>query len=316
MRMRMTLAVAAALLPQAAPPSTPRDTEIYLATLTRAEGRIVLGQPVDISNNPGYDNQPSFTPEGSAILFTSVRGERKPDPANPAASGSDIYRYDLASARVSQLTRTPESEYSPIVMPDGRHFSAVRVEADGTQRLWRFTIEGTDPALLLPDVKAVGYHAWIDSGRLALYILGASGEQGSGRPSTLQMATLADGSTRIVASNIGRSIQRMPDGRVSFVSREQDSGGSPVKTSIRAWDPTSGRIDTLVDAPEGQSDVDTAWTPDGTLLVSNRTALLAWRPGDSTLSAAVDLAPLGLSGASRLAISPKGDRIAIVALPR
>jgi len=201
-------------------------------------------------------------------------------------------------------------------MPDGRHFSAVRVEADGTQRLWRFTIEGTDPALLLPDVKAVGYHAWIDSGRLALYILGASGEQGSGRPSTLQMATLADGSTRIVASNIGRSIQRMPDGRVSFVSREQDSGGSPVKTSIRAWDPTSGRIDTLVDAPEGQSDVDTAWTPDGTLLVSNRTALLAWRPGDSTLSAAVDLAPLGLSGASRLAISPKGDRIAIVALPR
>jgi hypothetical protein len=130
------------------------------------------------------------------------------------------------------------------------------------------------------------------------------------------MATLADGSTRIVASNIGRSIQRMPDGRVSFVSREQDSGGSPVKTSIRAWDPTSGRVDTLVDAPEGQSDVDTAWTPDGTLLVSNRTALLAWRPGDSTLSAAVDLAPLGLSGASRLAISPKGDRIAIVALPR
>ena len=101
-------------------------------------GKVEIGKPINISNSPGYDNQPSFTPDGAAVLFTSVRGERKPDPANSAATGSDIYRYDIAPARLSQVTNTPEAEYSPTVTPDGRHISVIRVEADGTQRLWRF----------------------------------------------------------------------------------------------------------------------------------------------------------------------------------
>ena len=61
--------------------------------------------------------------------------ERKPDPANSAATGSDIYRYDIASQAISQVTNTPEAEYSPTVTPDGRHISVIRVESDGTQRL-------------------------------------------------------------------------------------------------------------------------------------------------------------------------------------
>ena len=36
--------------------------------------------------------------------------------------------------RISRVTQTPESEYSPTVMADGAHISVVRVEADGTQR--------------------------------------------------------------------------------------------------------------------------------------------------------------------------------------
>ena len=42
----------------------------------------------------------------------------------------------------TRVTNTPESEYSPTVTPDGAHISVIRVEADGTQRLWRFTIDG------------------------------------------------------------------------------------------------------------------------------------------------------------------------------
>jgi Tol biopolymer transport system component len=115
--------------------TAPPDTEIYLATFSTASGRVTIGPPVDISNNPGYDNQPSFTPDGRSVLFTSVRGARQTDPANSAASGSDIYRYDIESQQVTRVTDTPESEYSPIVTPDGTHFSTIRVEADGTQRL-------------------------------------------------------------------------------------------------------------------------------------------------------------------------------------
>ncbi|HEY6615749.1 MAG TPA: hypothetical protein VIZ32_14565, partial [Vicinamibacterales bacterium] len=90
---RALLVVAAALTSQAAP--TPPDTEVFLASLSVRDAKIEIGKPINISNSPGYDNQPAFTPDGQSVLFTSVRDGRKPDPANSAATGSDIYRYEI-----------------------------------------------------------------------------------------------------------------------------------------------------------------------------------------------------------------------------
>ncbi|HEU4693808.1 MAG TPA: hypothetical protein VFS23_35835, partial [Vicinamibacterales bacterium] len=111
---------------QAPPP------EVYLAGLSVSGGKVTITNPVNISNNAAYDNQPAFTPDGAAVLFTSVRGDRQPDPKIAAATGSDIYRFDIAAGKLSQLTTTNESEYSPTVTPDGRSFSVIQVEADGT----------------------------------------------------------------------------------------------------------------------------------------------------------------------------------------
>jgi hypothetical protein len=312
--MRIALAVAAALLLQAAQSAAPPDTEIYLCELTRAGGGLTVGPPLNISNSPGYDNQPTFTPDGAAILFTSVRGHQAQSPANGAASGSDIYRYDIGPKSLRQLTSTPESEYSPTVTPDGAHFSTVRVEADGTQRLWRFTMAGQDASLVLADVKPVGYHAWVDASTVALFILGQPQGQANAQPATLQLADITTGKARVVASNIARSVLRMPDGRISFVLRDLAAGGPPV-LSIHALDPKTGGHVRLVEAPAGANEVDAAWTPDGMLLVSQPRALLGWRAGDPALAPVANLAPLGLRGVTRLAVSPRGDRIAIVAQP-
>ncbi|MBW8713891.1 MAG: PD40 domain-containing protein, partial [Acidobacteria bacterium] len=85
-----------------APPSSasPPDTEIYLASLLTNDGSVVVGPPVNITRSPGYDNQPSFTPDGKQILFASVRrgpatardNAKAPGAASPA---TDIYRYDI-----------------------------------------------------------------------------------------------------------------------------------------------------------------------------------------------------------------------------
>ena len=166
---------------QQAPPAT----EVFYATVSNAAG---IESIVNISNNPGYDNQPSFLPDGSAILFSSNRDGKQ----------TDIYRYDIATKTLTQLTKTPEAEYSPTVTPDKRTFSVIRVEADGTQRLWRFDLDGSNPRLVLENVKPVGYHVWLDATHLALFVLGS--------PATLQVADTTTGTAEVVSTGIGRTL--------------------------------------------------------------------------------------------------------------
>ncbi len=55
----------------------PPPTEVFLANLAKQDGRLTVGKPENISNSPGYDNQPFFTTDGGALLFTSARGSRQ-----------------------------------------------------------------------------------------------------------------------------------------------------------------------------------------------------------------------------------------------
>src|ERR1044071_6706481 len=108
----------------------PSGTDIYVAPLERWAGPLPVGEPLNVTARAGYDNQPFFSPDGRSLYYTSARGGQ-----------SDIYRYDFAGKASAQVTATPESEYSPTVMPDGKHLSVVRVERDSTQRLWAFTLD-------------------------------------------------------------------------------------------------------------------------------------------------------------------------------
>jgi hypothetical protein len=293
--MRCSLIVAfVAGLQTAGPP--PPDTEIFLASLSMSGGQPAVGRPLNKTSNPGYDNQPSFTPDGRSVLFTSIRG----------GTQTDIYRYDIAAGRIARVTNTPESEYSPTVTPDGGHISVVRVEVDGTQRLWRFATDGTQPELVLADVKPVGYHAWADDHTLALFVLG--------QPATLEIADTATGKAEVLARDIGRAIQRIPGGgTISFVEREGGGReGTVLKLWIRELDPKTRRIVPLVAALPGATEADHAWTPDGWLLTAEKDVLYGWRRGDRDWHRLADLAALGLHGVSRLAVSPGGDRIAVV----
>jgi hypothetical protein len=290
---------------QAAPP----DSEIFLLSLAADGDGLKLGTPMNISNSPGYDNQPSFTPDGRALLFTSARGAALENAASGRPPATDIYRFDLVTNTVRQLTATAEGEYSPTVTPDGRHMSVIRVEADGTQRLWRFTLDGRQPALVLNDVKPVGYHAWIDDRRLALFILG--------EPATLQVADRTSGKTDVVAKGIGRSLQRIPKGGISFVQIERGPGEAAPRTlTVMELDLATRATRPLVPAVAGAAEADLAWMPDGALLMAYDSKLYLWRRGRTTWTVAADLAPLGLYGVTRIAVNPDGDRVAIVAQPR
>jgi hypothetical protein len=307
--------------PPAAPAvQAPPDTEVYLAPMRVVNGGLEIGPAVDITNNPGYDNQPFFTPDSRSVLFTSVRG-----PAG--TTQTDIYRYDITPRTIARVTNTPESEYSPTVTPSG-NLSVIRVELDEakTQRLWQFTIDGKNPRPVLENVKPVGYHAWADDHTVALYVLG---QPATGLPATLQLADTRTGTPVVLTSDIGRSIQRIPaplrdssgpapgPSRISFVERyRSENGVTPTGLVIKQLDVSTREISVLTTAVPGSTEADTAWTPDGTLLMAKGTALYGWKRGDPGWKEITTLERLGLTGVTRLAVSPNGAWLALVGPPR
>ncbi|MDO8679759.1 MAG: hypothetical protein Q7R30_14615 [Acidobacteriota bacterium] len=280
--------------PQPAP-APPPATDIYLVPLSGGVASMKTAKPAPVSVAPGYDNQPMFNLAGTRILFA----------ANHDGKQTDVFVFDRAGGRVSQLTQTPENENSPTVLPAGigeaGGFSVVQTEPDRTQRLWRFNAQGKNPQLVLADIKPVGYHAWVDADHLALFVLG--------QPATLQLARVSTGKADVAASNIGRSLHRIPATRmVSFVEREASG-----EYWIKSIDIDSKKIDPLVKTVEGSSDRDYAWMPDGkTVLMSAGTKVWSWTRGGPGWTEVFDAASHKLGNVSRLNVSPKGDAVAIV----
>lgn len=290
--MHRTLLAGLATIAIAAPASaqSPPATDIFLAPISIQNGRPVVGVPVNVTNRPGYDNQPSFTPDNRSILYTSTREDAQ----------SDIYRYDIGSKQITRVTTTPESEYSATVMPGGRRFSAIRVEQDSTQRLWSFALDGSDPKLVIETLKPVGYHAWIDANNLALFVLGS--------PNALVHTDVRTGKSDTLARRIGRSLLPLPDkSGFSFV-RQVDSTSTLVAARWPGFTTTD-----LITMPKGAQDI--AWLSNDIALAGSQSTLLFWTKGASTWAPAADLASAGLHRISRVAISADRRWLAIVAEP-
>lgn len=265
-------------------------SELFMAPIDTTETPLQVGTPQRLTERPGYDNQPAFTVDGSAFLWTSIRDGQ-----------ADIYRRSLRSSddeeAETRLTRTPVSEFSPTPLEAGG-MSVVRVEDDGRQRLWRYTTQGAPVDPILADVDSVGYHAWLDQNRVALFMLGT--------PTTLDVRNLRTRMDTTVASTIGQSLQSLP-GRsaISFIQIDDDS-----TTAVHLLDGTSLTSRRLTATPGDQTGDYHAWTPDGTLLMGEGTSIYAWSEGEEDWSTVASFDTLEVS---RLTVAPAGDRLIFVA---
>ena len=79
------------------------STDIFLVeyNIDKA-GKYFFVPPYNFTHRVGYDNQPSFSPDGQKIFYVSYRDTIQ----------SDVYVYDTYDSTTEQITKTPESEFS------------------------------------------------------------------------------------------------------------------------------------------------------------------------------------------------------------
>ncbi len=268
-------------------------TDIWLGSLIRDGGALSVSGLTQATDRDAYDNQPSFLLDGSAILWTAALDRRQ----------TETMRLEVTSAAGSgtapgvQLTRTEASEFSPLQIPGQEAFSAIH-ELRGKQYLWRYDLSGEPLGPIFATAEPVGYHAWANGQVVAMFILGD--------PATLQVGDALSGEIRTVAENPGRSIHRIPGTEeISFVRKVSDE-----EWWIERLDPaaeTTARITKTLPDRE-----DYAWTPDGEILMGDGSRLFAWSEGADWTEIA-DFSDLGVEGITRLAVSPDGAHVAIVA---
>ena len=290
--MRSILTAALLVLSTTLPGQAP-DPDIFLVALGKTAGKLTVTGARNLTNRAGYDNQPNWSRDGRTLFYTSVREDAQ----------ADIYRLDPSgSAPAVRVTLTaPESEYSATPMPNRNAISVIRVERDSSQRLWSVPLDNSPSTVILERIKPVGYHTWANDTLLALFVLGS--------PNTLQLASTTSGRGDTITTSIGRSLHTTRDGQVSFVD----------KVSNEEWwltllDPKTKQQKRLVRMPRRVEDY--SWTPDGLALIGEGSVLKAFDPqrgGDWETVA--DLAPFGLTGITRLSVSPRDDVVAVVAVP-
>ena len=238
--------------------STAPVTDLYLVEIDQDGDAYNFTTPVNLTNREGYDNQPAFSPDGTFILYSSMRDDNQ----------TDIYKYDLESMRSEPWCQTPYSEYSPTYMPGDLRVSVVRVEKDSTQRVWSFTNDGMEPYLEYQEIKGVGYHAWGNHNRILATFLVTD-------PPMIRMFENDEFEPIFESKNVGRSMHKIPNREaISFVDKEVNKaeGG----WMIREVDLTNRDVKDIISTLEGQEDY--CWGPDGTLWMPSGLTLYKYHP--------------------------------------
>jgi Tol biopolymer transport system component len=92
-----------------------------------------------VTVSPGRDSDPSFSPDGSHIVFSRA-----------ATSGSDIYTVAIDGSGLTQLTTDPGNDYQPTWSPNGRLIAFVS-NRSGSSHVWLMRSDGSYQHLLVPD---------------------------------------------------------------------------------------------------------------------------------------------------------------------
>lgn len=262
------------------------NTDVFLFDIEINGEEIILSNYKNISNNEGYDNQPSFI-NNNTILYAKTKNGQ-----------TDIAKYNIDNQINNWITSTVGSEYSPLKIPNKNAISSIRLDKNGKQLLYQYDINNGSFKVLLKDL-VVGYHTWYNKKTIISSVL-------DGDVLSLVSSNIRTHKHDTIIKNIGRSLHKIPNSNlISYISKAND------KWEIRSFNPTKRTNNLITNTLKKVEDL--CWTPNGTILMGKGNNLYKFSPNiDSNWIKISSLEEYGIENITRIAISPDGNKIAIV----
>ena len=263
------------------------NTDVFLFDLNTNNGVFELSNLKNISNNDGYDNQPSFL-DDNTILYTGTRNGQ-----------TDIAKYNITYDSKIWINHSDGSEYSPLKIPNQNAISAIRLDKDGTQFLYKYDLRNGESEILIDDI-IIGYHIWNTESILVSSVLENEGL-------SLYVTNFIEKENYKFADNIGRSHHNIPNTElVSYISKENDS-----LWDIKSLNPISGETKSLIVTLQNEEDM--CWLPNGTILMGKEDVLYKFNPNkDKDWIEVASLKEYAITNISRLIVNPAGTKLALV----
>ncbi|HXH39500.1 MAG TPA: hypothetical protein VNN08_12795, partial [Thermoanaerobaculia bacterium] len=278
------------------------DSEVWAGRLDMSSGRFAVSKLVNISNHPGYDNQPAFFPDGEHLVFTSQvavldeTGHAVQAVIHDFASGTST----LVPAALG-FSPTPAADGSLMLLRDGQ--------------VWLH--DGSKQDVALTETKDAGYFARFDERTWVLFM------NDKQRRIVIYDATTKALDTMAIGAVTGPV--RVPDKRaVTFAAAEPfptpageaAKNALPRKLYLRQLNIDDSHVTTLAPIPFTTSGSH-VWTSRGTVLMTSAHTIYEWNPAHpDEWRPVAEFDNPELQGLTRIALSPRGDRIALVSTPR
>ena len=122
--------------------------------------------PVNLTEEPGGDWAPSWSPDGDKIVFETMRD-----------GNHEIYVMDADGRHPENLTENDGADKLPEWSPDGEHI-AFESNRDGDNDIWIMDANGNNAHALTSQGRDDGAPVWSPDGQEILYRSGAGGEGG------------------------------------------------------------------------------------------------------------------------------------------
>ena len=264
------------------------NSEVFLFDLQESDGKINLSNPRNISNSPGYDNQPSFGFDSGSILFTSIRNGQPPD----------IYEYKISSKQTSQITKTKESEYTAREPFKGK-VTFVREGLDQTMSVFEMDRSTKKESWALKNKEPVAYYDFnSDGGALVWVRYGWMG----------RYVHPGKGTNSFVTDNMQPSAPHNIPGskKFSFVYRRPDGS-----LWIKEFDPETRAVRPITMVKDGS--IDYCWSKRGTIITGSGSTLYGYSEnGSKKWEEVADLKTLNIKRITRMAVSRDGEKLVLV----